>query len=44
MGNALRARLRRLDLFLDPPWPYLNEERRERLVEEVRAVVVLLLR
>ena len=42
MKPLLRARLYRLDFFLDL-WPWLDDEWRERLTEEVRAVVRLLL-
>jgi hypothetical protein len=41
--DSLTARLRRLDLFLEL-WPDLSEEWRERIVEEVRVVVGLLMR
>ncbi len=43
MDNQLRARLRRLDLFLEL-WPELSEEWRARLMEEASSVVLDLLR
>ena len=41
MAPDIRARLRRLDFFLDP-WPSLGAEWRKRLREEVRAAVATL--
>lgn len=38
MQSACRDRLRRLGFFL-APWPWLNEEWRERLTEKLREVV-----